>query len=71
MQWSELCDKAKEMGYVVKKDTVWCEKYFTGEFFTLNGIVFTEDGTVFMEGCSVVAYDRTPDQMLVIMKALQ
>ena len=72
MTWDELKEKAKEMGYEVKKDTVWCQKYFTGELFTLDGITFTEDGTVFLDGYgNVVAYDRTPEQMLMIMRGLE
>lgn len=59
MTWDELKEEANKMGYGAYGDSV-------GDII----IEFFEDGTIMVEG-SQLATDRTPDQMLAIMKALQ
>lgn len=76
MTWEELKEKAKEMGYYVVfkepyDDVVEC-------IVNDNGFSFYPDGTCEFDcnlsdelcGCPF-AYDRKPEQMLAIMKALQ
>ena len=59
MTWEELKEKAKEMGYADN-----------GNYFGDIIVEFDEDGTIWVEG-SKLASNRTYDQMLAIMKALQ
>ena len=68
MTWEELCKKAKEMGY-------W-EFYDDGDgsYFLRNkkgDLYFCKDGTIDCGGCDILAENRTYEQMLAIMKALQ
>lgn len=72
MTWDELKEKAKKLGYTFEEATVWNGRYFyTGEVLTLEGISFTKDGVIFIDGAGIVAYDRKPEQMLMIMEALR
>jgi len=76
MTWDELKEEAKKMGYeeVIKhpryKEVVALVNEHLYGFYP-DGIVetdcFQEDDLCGMP----IAYDRTPDQMLAIMKALQ
>lgn len=77
MDWNELKEEAKKMGYseVIKhprnKDVIaLIHKDLLYGFYpdgTFETDCFIEDDL-----CGVpIAYDRTPDQMLAIMKALQ
>ena len=67
MTWEELKEEAK-------KTTIYWNFYSnitgTSEWITDHCWCFDKDGTVMFNG-EVVAHDRTPDQMLAIMKALQ
>lgn len=68
MTWEELKQKAKEMGY--HHYGKLSEKLTNGKyiFFKCRGNVFFTDKNQ-LSIC--FATDRTPDQMLAIMKALQ
>lgn len=59
MEWSELKEEAKKMGYV----------YNLGSLMN-NGFSFDIDGFIWFRG-DCISTDRTPDQMFAIMKALQ
>lgn len=66
MQWNELCEKAKEIGAGI------------GESGTIyfSQLEFYEDGSIYLNKAALdedtlIAFDRTPDQMYQIMKALQ
>lgn len=61
MSWEELCKKAKEMGASVE---------IFGEFFSVDDVFFWKNGEVNILG-SVIATNRTPEQMLAIMEALR
>ena len=60
MTWEELEEEAKKMGDVE----------IFGKFIAMGGLYFWKDGEVNLLGAKI-AKDRTPDQMLAIMKALQ
>ena len=70
MTWEELCEKAKKMGATVgKSGTI----YF-------SHLEFNEDGGIYLDRAELsedenvipcISSDRTPEQMLAIMKALQ
>lgn len=61
MTWEELKEKAKDMGA--------CVEIF-GEFFCVGNVFFWENGEVNILG-TVIAENRTPDQMYAIMEALR
>ena len=61
MTWEELKEEAKKMGADVE---------IFGEFISMGDVFFWNNGEVNILG-KVIAKDRTPDQMLAIMKALQ
>lgn len=67
MTWEELCEKAKEIGYFLEgydEDALYqYEPIQTGLHFRQSGKITYGD--------KVILEDRTPEQMLVIMKALQ
>lgn len=67
MTWDELKEKAKEMGYLLYESK---EHEWTNYIYSDSGISFTIGGTVMFNG-SVVAFDRTPEQMLIIMRGLE
>ena len=62
MTWEELKDEAKKMGYDI---TGVGGLAIEDDVFT-----FWQDGKIAVDGVCV-SDDRTPDQMLAIMKALQ
>ena len=73
MNWQELKEEAKKMGAAM---------YACGDKFSFSGLVFDKDGFVCWEFLypkgkrwinqnTVIGVNRTPDQMLSIMKALQ
>ena len=61
MTWEELCVKAKEMGADVE---------IFGEFISRDDVFFWKNGEVNILG-SVIAKNRTTEQMYQIMKALR
>lgn len=71
MTWEELCEKAKEMGYY------YCDygPHLTGDKFkfykkgTIYSYIYVADD--YYSDYHEIAWDRTPDQMYQIMKALQ
>ena len=63
MTWQELKEEAKKMGYQDKGEEL--VKYVDGK-----AIRFFVEGHVFCFS-NIIARERTPDQMLAIMKALQ
>lgn len=72
MTWEELKEKAKELGYTLNKSTVWNGRYYyEGETLSLEGITFAKEGVMFIDGAGIVAYDRKPEQMLMVMDALK
>ena len=68
MTWDELKEKAKEMGY----NTFTSVNHKWGEWVATpdNDWSFDIGGTVMYDGL-VLALDRTPEQMLMIMKGLE
>ena len=66
MTWEELEEEAKKMGAM---------EFFnisTGcEHFMWRGIKFYDIGTIHQADGSLLSKNKTPDQMLAIMKALQ
>ena len=62
MTWAELCEKAKENSFNIVTSEV-ISPWWSNTWFFKDGRV-KHDGTV-------VATDRTPDQMLAIMEALR
>jgi hypothetical protein len=73
MTWEELKEEAKKMGAAM---------YASGDKFSFSGLVFDKDGFVCCEFLypkgkrwlnqnTVISVNRTLDQMLAIMKALQ
>ena len=75
ISWEELEQKAKDMGYERQKAyTAELSKDLNKE----SRIIFYEFGDICLSCCTefcefsdTFAEDRTPDQMLTIMKALQ
>lgn len=67
MTWEELKEEAKKMGWQTSESFVFNNEYFD--------IVMHEDGKIEVSdqcgGSWYLSTDRTPDQMLAIMKALQ
>jgi hypothetical protein len=69
MTWEELKEKAKEMGALV------C----CGGTILFSHLEFHEDGDIYLDreelddvwNIPCVSSDKTPDEMLAIMKALQ
>ena len=75
MQWSELCEKAKDMGYWLVYDDGDIP-YFDGDnsYYLRNDkgdLYFCKDGTIDGGGCDILAENRTYEQMLMIMEALR
>ena len=68
MTWQELKEEAKKMGYNLFESV----NYKVADWIATpnNDWSFESDGTIMNDGV-VLATDRTPDQMLAIMKALQ
>ena len=73
MTWEELKEEAKKMG---------ASMYACGDKFSFSGLEFDKDGFVccefsYLKGKrlinqnTVIGVNRTPSQMLAIMKALQ
>lgn len=67
MTWEELKEKAKEMGYDINDLRLKEVEWLTSKDGKWD---FLDDGTI-MHDNYVVALDRTPEQMLAIMKALE
>ena len=67
MTWDELKEKAKEIGYK--------EQAFLGEALTKDSayheITFYKNGNIEYNDDYVIAFDRTPEQMLMIMRGLE
>ena len=63
MTWEKLKEEAKKMGYKDKGEEL--VKYVDGK-----AIRFFVEGLIFCFS-NIIARDRTTDQMLAIMKALQ
>lgn len=74
MTWDELKEEAKKMGAEIIKGIV---ADLTYEVIVFNHFRFYRDGVITypdflpIEERHFVSKDRTPDQMLAIMKALQ
>lgn len=72
MRWEKLCKKAKKMGYnegeSIVNGIVWLTKN-EGDFH----LCFNNEGMVLLSGDEeyTLAENKTPEQMLAIMKALQ
>ena len=72
MTWDELKEEAKKMGYneepILENGIVWITKKRLS-----FDLCFNNDGMVLLDGDEeyILAKDRTPSQMLAIMKALQ
>lgn len=73
MTWDELKEKAKEFG---------ASMYACGDKFSISGLEFDKDGFVCCEFLypkgkrwinqnTVIGVNRTPEQMLMIMKGLE
>ena len=68
MNWSELKEEAKKMGYKGHENVEWSGLYTrVGDD---NIVTFYKDGHIEINN-ELLMSDRTPDQMLAIMKALQ
>ena len=72
MDWNQLKEKAKEIGYneepILENGIVWLTKkrlYFD--------LCFNNDGMVLLDGDEeyILAKERTPEQMLMIMMGLE
>ena len=61
MNWEELKEKALEKGFFVE---------IFGEFIAVGDVYFWNNGEVNILG-AVIAKDRTPEQMLMIMRGLE
>ncbi len=72
MTWYELKEKAKKMGYVEEPILVNGIVWLTQKRLSFD-LCFNNNGMVLLDGDEeyVLAKDRTPEQMLAIMKALQ
>ena len=74
MDWEELKEEAKKMGAEIVKGTVGDLTY---EVIIFNHFRFYRDGEIMfpnfmpIDDRFFISKDRTPDQMLAIMKALQ
>lgn len=64
MLWSELCEKAKEIGANISGKTI----FFSNIGFAEDGFVFYSDS---FGGDLPIAYKRTIEQMYQIMEALK
>ena len=70
MTWEELKEEAKKMGYSLEVDYTHSEflyKYTSEKRYCFRQEGAIDDGRYY----GIIAEDRTPDQMLAIMKALQ
>lgn len=68
MNWSELKEEAKKIGYVEQEDSI------TMEAVGKDGVVFFKGGWITVYAghyTNDIACGRSFDQMLAIMKALQ
>lgn len=68
MNWEELVEKAKELGYEVS--SFYGNRNQKYEYFEKRGICFNSNGLVETRSDVIVA-NRTPDQMYNIMLALE
>ena len=65
--WEELCEKAKDMGYVLEG----CDEDVLYQYEPIQtGLHFRQYGKI-TYGEKVIIEDRTPKQMLMIMEALR
>lgn len=81
MTWEELKEEAERLFPYRPSKKMYCKtdrpsiKLVVDKNDNYPYYIFTKDGMVFFyyeyEECVVLAKHRTPDQMLVIMKALQ
>ena len=60
MDWNQLKEKAKEMGY---NDC--------GDYLETGNFTFRKSGSVVYKIYHLIALDRTPEQMLMIMRGLE
>ena len=71
MQWEELCEKAKTLGYNLfyyfEDDDNMTEVYWLEN----EDLSFYENGQVEFSNGGIISKDRTPDQMWQIMRALR
>lgn len=72
MEWEELKEEAKKMGYIVSNDgyTIMSnnpDEYNYTTFYMKDGVINVEH----YDKICFLAEHRTPEQMLAIMKALQ
>lgn len=76
MTWEELKEKAKEMGAFIGSPSS-----IDVDYFRLDDLIFDKTGKIILNDtsydedvCSVnhlIAIDRTPEQMLMIMRGLE
>lgn len=64
MTWDELVEKAEEMGAKIVDDNPYRQ-----EKIMFETVSFYKNGRMIMEECLVA--DRTPEQMLMIMRGLE
>lgn len=72
MTWEELCEKAKEMGYIVTCNG-YCLMSNDNKIYN-HTMHYCKDGVITSEHFEkhvFVADHRTPEQMLAIMEALK
>ena len=68
MTWDELKEKAKEMGYKGHENVEWSGLYTrVGDD---NIVTFYKDGHIEINN-ELLMSDRTPEQMLMIMRGLE
>lgn len=67
MSWEELCEKAKEMGYILYYD----DHYEMCQELDKNGLCFFENGKIKTDMGDVISENKSIDQMFAIMKALR
>ena len=76
MNWNELKEEAKKMGAFIGSPSSIDVDYFRfGDLiFNKTGKIILDDTSYDEDVCSVnhlIAIDRTPDQMLMIMRGLE
>ena len=74
MQWSELKEKAKEMGayiYISDFNDGFERIDFRNASFFQNGCVSFSSELGFVGGVIIIAENRSKEQMLMIMKGLE
>lgn len=67
MTWEELCEKAKEMGYLLFFD----DRYEHCGELDKYGLCFFENGKIKTDMNDIVSEYKSPEQMLAIMEALR